>query len=96
MVWDAHGRAFDEGPGVARAWAEEHGCLLAPVSTVSASGFPLGVWLKNQRVAAGRPWKPLQRPPHGGCRAQPQFTPAATERTPSSASTGSGQRSRRP
>ncbi|WP_372349477.1 helicase associated domain-containing protein [Streptomyces sp. KL116D] len=49
MVWNAHGHAFDEGLAVARAWAEEHGHLLAPVSAVSEGGFPIGVWLKNQR-----------------------------------------------
>ncbi|MFI6875776.1 helicase associated domain-containing protein [Streptomyces sp. NPDC050400] len=49
MVWNAHDHAFDEGLAVARAWAEEHGHLLAPVSE---GGFPIGVWLKNQRAAA--------------------------------------------
>ncbi|WP_406100604.1 Helicase associated domain protein [Streptomyces sp. NBC_01003] len=52
MVWSAHDNAFDEGLAVARAWAEEHGHLLAPVSAVSEGGFPVGVWLKNQRAAA--------------------------------------------
>ncbi|MFI9781363.1 Helicase associated domain protein [Streptomyces sp. NPDC051956] len=52
MVWSAHDNAFDEGLAVARAWAEEHGHLLAPVSAVGEGGFPVGVWLKNQRAAA--------------------------------------------
>ncbi|MFJ8828251.1 Helicase associated domain protein [Streptomyces sp. NPDC102467] len=52
MVWNAHESAFEEGLRAARAWAEEHGHLLAPVSAVSAGGFPIGVWLKNQRAAA--------------------------------------------
>ncbi|RAJ67261.1 MULTISPECIES: DEAD/DEAH box helicase, partial [unclassified Streptomyces] len=52
MVWNAHDHAFEEGLAVAQAWAEEHGHLLAPVSAVSAGGFPIGVWLKNQRAAA--------------------------------------------
>ncbi|MGW2080587.1 Helicase associated domain protein [Streptomyces sp. NPDC001939] len=52
MVWNAHDNAFDEGLAVARAWAEEHGHLLAPVSAVGEGGFPVGVWLKNQRAGA--------------------------------------------
>ncbi|MFE6886652.1 Helicase associated domain protein [Streptomyces sp. NPDC057694] len=52
MVWNAHDHAFEEGLAIARAWAAEHGHLLAPVSAVSAGGFPIGVWLKNQRAAA--------------------------------------------
>ncbi|WP_420038107.1 Helicase associated domain protein (plasmid) [Streptomyces sp. cg28] len=52
MVWNAHDHAFEEGLAVARAWAEEHGHLLAPVNAVSTGGFPIGVWLKNQRAAA--------------------------------------------
>lgn len=52
MVWNANDHAFEEGLAVARAWAEEHGHLLAPVSAVTAGGFPIGVWLKNQRAAA--------------------------------------------
>ncbi|MEV1025639.1 helicase associated domain-containing protein [Streptomyces sp. NPDC050264] len=52
MVWSAHESAFDEGLRAARAWAEEHGHLLAPVSAVRAGGFPVGVWLKNQRAGA--------------------------------------------
>ncbi|MER5951705.1 Helicase associated domain protein [Streptomyces sp. NPDC001904] len=52
MVWNAHDHAFDEGLTVARAWADVHGHLLAPVSAVSTGGFPIGVWLKNQRAAA--------------------------------------------
>ncbi|MFI9781086.1 helicase associated domain-containing protein [Streptomyces sp. NPDC051956] len=34
-----------------------HGHLLAPVSAVGEGGFPVGVWLKNQR-AAPRPARP--------------------------------------
>ncbi|MFE5030264.1 Helicase associated domain protein, partial [Streptomyces sp. NPDC056656] len=52
MVWNAHDNAFDEGLAHARAWAEEHGHLLAPVGAVGEGGFPVGVWLKNQRAAA--------------------------------------------
>ncbi len=77
MVWNAHGHAFDEGLAVARAWAEEHGHLLAPVSAVSEGGFPIGVWLKNQRrgrrrqaVEAAAAHEQGQRVPRagGGCR----------------------------
>ncbi|MFD3481476.1 helicase associated domain-containing protein, partial [Streptomyces sp. NPDC058695] len=52
MVWSAHDNAFGEGLAIARAWAEEHGHLLAPVGAVGEGGFPVGVWLKNQRAAA--------------------------------------------
>ncbi|RAJ70637.1 MULTISPECIES: helicase associated domain-containing protein [unclassified Streptomyces] len=52
MVWNAHDHAFGEGLTVARAWADEHGHLLAPVSAVTAGGFPIGAWLKNMRAAA--------------------------------------------
>ncbi|WP_329564952.1 DEAD/DEAH box helicase [Streptomyces sp. NBC_01361] len=52
MVWSVHDSAFDVGLAVARAWAEEHGHLLAPVGAVGEGGFPVGVWLKNQRAAA--------------------------------------------
>jgi hypothetical protein len=52
MVWNARESAFDEGLNAARAWAEVHGHLLAPVSAVGEGGFPVGVWLKNQRAAA--------------------------------------------
>ncbi|MFD3337521.1 Helicase associated domain protein, partial [Streptomyces sp. NPDC058700] len=51
MVWSAHDNAFGEGLAIARAWAEEHGHLLAPVGAVGEGGFPVGVWLKNQRAA---------------------------------------------
>ncbi|WSN72124.1 helicase associated domain-containing protein [Streptomyces sp. NBC_01361] len=52
MVWNVHESAFDEGLAHARAWAQEHGHLLPPVNAVSEGGFPIGVWLKNQRAAA--------------------------------------------
>ncbi|WP_329580017.1 helicase associated domain-containing protein [Streptomyces sp. NBC_01361] len=52
MVWNVHDLAFGEGLAVAKAWAEVHGHLLAPVSAVGEGGFPVGVWLKNQRAAA--------------------------------------------
>ncbi|MFJ7949536.1 helicase associated domain-containing protein [Streptomyces sp. NPDC096354] len=37
----------------ARAWAAEHGHLLAP-HEATWQGYPVGVWLKNQRTAARR------------------------------------------
>ncbi|MGX1676320.1 Helicase associated domain protein [Streptomyces sp. NPDC055400] len=54
MVWNVHDSAFDEGLMAAKAWAGVHGHLLAPVSAVGEGGFPVGVWLKNQRAAARR------------------------------------------
>ncbi|MER7200961.1 helicase associated domain-containing protein [Streptomyces sp. CB01635] len=47
-----HDLAFGPGLAAAEAWAEVHGHLLAPVTAVSEGGFPVGIWLKNQRAAA--------------------------------------------
>ncbi|MGW1887879.1 Helicase associated domain protein [Streptomyces sp. NPDC001970] len=53
MVWSHFDTAFAEGLAAARAWAGEHGHLLAPVDA-TWDGYPVGVWLKNQRAAARR------------------------------------------
>ncbi|MFD7445919.1 Helicase associated domain protein [Streptomyces sp. NPDC059909] len=53
MIWSPFDVAFEEGLTAARAWAGEHGHLLAPVDA-TWNGYPVGVWLKNQRAAARR------------------------------------------
>ncbi|MFF7938054.1 MULTISPECIES: DEAD/DEAH box helicase [unclassified Streptomyces] len=51
MVWSVHASAWDAGLAVARDYAAVHGHCL-PGATVVWDGFPLGTWLKNQRLAA--------------------------------------------
>ena len=53
MVWSHFDVAFEEGLEAARAWAGEHGHLLAPVDA-TWGGYPVGAWLRNQRAAAKR------------------------------------------
>lgn len=53
MVWSHFDVAFEEGLAAARGWAAEHGHLLAPLDA-TWHGYPLGVWLKNNRAAARR------------------------------------------
>ncbi|MFE5923583.1 Helicase associated domain protein [Streptomyces sp. NPDC056468] len=61
MVWSTHDTAFEEGLAAARAYAAVHGHLLAPATAVGESGYPLGVWLKNQRAAARRALQNAER-----------------------------------
>ncbi|MEU6497680.1 Helicase associated domain protein [Streptomyces sp. NPDC046984] len=63
MVWSHFDVAFEEGLAAARGWAQEHGHLLAPVDA-AWQGYPVGVWLKNQRAVARR-----QRAVSGGGEA---------------------------
>lgn len=49
MVWSHWDVAFAEGLSAATGWAGEHGHLLPPNSAVW-NGFPIGVWMKNQRT----------------------------------------------
>jgi superfamily II DNA or RNA helicase len=51
MIWSHTEVAFAEGLSAAREWAREHGHLLAPAEAMW-EGYPVGVWLKNQRAAA--------------------------------------------
>ncbi|MGW7378363.1 Helicase associated domain protein [Streptomyces sp. NPDC054794] len=53
MVWSHFDLSWEEGLAAARAWAAEHGHLLAP-HDATHQGFRLGIWLKNQRAAARR------------------------------------------
>ncbi|MFJ4989780.1 Helicase associated domain protein [Streptomyces sp. NPDC088732] len=50
MVWSHWDVAFAEGLSAAREWAGEHGHLLPPATAVW-NGYPVGVWMKNQRTA---------------------------------------------
>ncbi|MGW1848280.1 helicase associated domain-containing protein [Streptomyces sp. NPDC001966] len=52
--------AFEEGLTAARAWAAVHGHLLPPVTAVW-DGYPVGVWVKNQRYAARAADQVVQR-----------------------------------
>ncbi|MEU8717968.1 Helicase associated domain protein [Streptomyces sp. NPDC048663] len=55
MVWSVQASAWEAGLAVARAYAEAHSHLLPPTTAVwGGDGFPIGVWLKNQRAAARR------------------------------------------
>ncbi|MFF4258599.1 Helicase associated domain protein [Streptomyces sp. NPDC001663] len=77
MLWSAHDTAFDEGLAAARAYATEHGHLLAPATAVGKDGYPLGTWLKNQRAAARRSLQNAER------RAAGQTVASSGELAPS-------------
>ncbi|MFD9342116.1 helicase associated domain-containing protein [Streptomyces sp. NPDC060049] len=51
MVWSHFDVAWAEGLSAARGWAAEHGHLPAPLDA-AFQGAPVGIWLKNARVAA--------------------------------------------
>ncbi|WP_327419730.1 Helicase associated domain protein [Streptomyces sp. NBC_01230] len=53
MIWSHYDVAWEEGLTAARAWAAEHGHLLAPLDATH-QGIKVGIWLKNQRAAARR------------------------------------------
>ncbi|MFE1781659.1 Helicase associated domain protein [Streptomyces sp. NPDC059506] len=52
MVWSHSDVAWQEGLEAARGWAAEHGVGLAAPADAVWRGYPVGVWLKNQRAAA--------------------------------------------
>ncbi|MGW0883483.1 Helicase associated domain protein [Streptomyces sp. NPDC002671] len=52
MIWSHSDVAWEEGLAAARAWAAEHGHLLAP-HDATHQGFRVGIWLKNQRARSG-------------------------------------------
>ncbi|WP_322975347.1 helicase associated domain-containing protein [Actinacidiphila bryophytorum] len=49
MIWSHWDVAFAEGLSAAQGWAAEHGHLLPPTTTIW-NGYPIGVWMKNQRT----------------------------------------------
>ncbi|MFF4560061.1 Helicase associated domain protein [Streptomyces sp. NPDC001435] len=61
MVWSHFDLAWEEGLTAARAWAAEHGHLLAP-HDATHQGFRIGIWLKNQRAAARKAAEDEERP----------------------------------
>ncbi|MDX2530797.1 DEAD/DEAH box helicase [Streptomyces europaeiscabiei] len=64
MVWSHLEMAFSEGLAAARGWAGEHGHLLAPTEA-TWQGYPVGIWLRDQRAAARRE-RAAQNGPGGG------------------------------
>ncbi|MFE9112294.1 Helicase associated domain protein [Streptomyces collinus] len=64
MVWSHREVAFFEGLAAARGWAAEHGHLLAPAEA-TWQGYPVGIWLRDQRAAARRE-RAVQNGPDGG------------------------------
>ncbi|MER5556270.1 Helicase associated domain protein [Streptomyces sp. NPDC002793] len=53
MIWSTVDIAWDEGLSAARAWAQLHGHLLAPLDA-TYEGAKVGIFLKNARAAARR------------------------------------------
>ncbi|WTV48451.1 Helicase associated domain protein (plasmid) [Streptomyces sp. NBC_00040] len=64
MVWSHFDVAWAEGLSAARGWAAEHGHLLAPLDA-AFQGAPVGIWLKNARVAARKAQEIEQRRAEG-------------------------------
>lgn len=52
MVWSHTDVAWQEGLEAAHRWADQHGVGLAAPADAVWRGYPVGVWLKNQRAAA--------------------------------------------
>ncbi|WP_078853029.1 DEAD/DEAH box helicase [Streptomyces sp. NRRL S-1824] len=78
MIWSHYDVAWDEGLTAARAWAAEHGHLLAPLDATH-QGAKVGIWLKNQRAAARRGAEIEQRRAEG-LPVQPSAGAMSTER----------------
>ncbi|MET9593176.1 Helicase associated domain protein [Streptomyces sp. NPDC006516] len=53
MIWSTVDLAWEEGLSAARAWAQLHGHLLAPLNA-TYEGAKVGIFLKNARAAARR------------------------------------------
>ncbi|MEU9263589.1 Helicase associated domain protein [Streptomyces sp. NPDC006682] len=53
MIWSTVDIAWEEGLSAARAWAQLHGHLLAPLDA-TYEGAKVGIFLKNARAAARR------------------------------------------
>ncbi|MFG2894952.1 Helicase associated domain protein [Streptomyces sp. NPDC048248] len=64
MIWSHHDVAWEQGLTAARAWAAEHGHLLAPLDATH-QGTAVGIWLKNQRAAARKAEQIEQRRAEG-------------------------------
>ncbi|MCM8554257.1 helicase associated domain-containing protein [Streptomyces sp. STCH 565 A] len=70
MVWSHLELAFSEGLAAARGWAGEHGHLLAPTEA-TWQGYPVGIWLRDQRAAARRERAAQNRPDEGRTSGKP-------------------------
>lgn len=70
MVWSHLEVAFSEGLAAARGWAGEHGHLLAPTEA-TWQGYPVGIWLRDQRAAARRERAAQNRPDEGRTSGKP-------------------------
>ncbi|WP_328891967.1 DEAD/DEAH box helicase [Streptomyces sp. NBC_00316] len=64
MIWSHYDLAWEQGLAAARAWATEHGHLLAPLDATFQDAT-VGIWLKNQRAAARRAAENEQRSAEG-------------------------------
>ncbi|WP_329212420.1 DEAD/DEAH box helicase [Streptomyces sp. NBC_01708] len=64
MIWSTVDVAWEEGLSAARAWAELHGHLLAPLDA-TFEGAKVGIFLKNARAAARRADDNQQREAEG-------------------------------
>ncbi|MFF4918928.1 DEAD/DEAH box helicase [Streptomyces tendae] len=64
MVWSHFDVAWEEGLSAARAWAAEHGHLLAPLNA-TYQGAKVGIFLKNARAAARKAQEIEQRRAEG-------------------------------
>src|SRR4029077_11157109 len=60
MIWSHYDLAWEQGLAAARAWATEHGHLLAPLDATFQDAT-VGIWLKNQRAAARKTQENEQR-----------------------------------
>ncbi|MGW7243950.1 helicase associated domain-containing protein [Streptomyces sp. NPDC054804] len=68
MVWSVQASAWEAGLAVTRSYAQAHGHLLPPTAA-GRDGFPIGVWLKNQRAAARKTVENAERRAARGKRA---------------------------
>ncbi|MFC8226344.1 Helicase associated domain protein [Streptomyces sp. NPDC057287] len=64
MIWSTVDVAWEEGLSAARAWAQLHGHLLAPLDA-TYEGAKVGIFLKNARAAARRTDDNQQREAEG-------------------------------
>ncbi|MDQ0798360.1 hypothetical protein QFZ58_006848 [Streptomyces sp. B1I3] len=64
MIWSHFDVAWEEGLAAARAWATEHGHLLAPLDATH-QGAKVGIFLKNARAAARKAAEIEQRRAEG-------------------------------
>lgn len=54
MIWNHPEVAFNDGLTASREWAAEHNVGLAAPGDATWKGYPVGAWLKKQRIAGRR------------------------------------------